>query len=144
MYDEPYLTMTGNTTADPELRFTPSGKAVANFTVAHTPQRKDGDKWVDGDPLFVRVSCWNQLAEHVAESFKKGHRVTVRGALYARNWETDQGEKRTSIEMTADDVAASVKYATVDVKKAARSGANTGPATDPWTGEAATLTERPA
>lgn len=146
MSTTPDLTMTGNLTGDPELRFTASGVAVANFTVAYTPRRKaDDGKYVDGTTLFMRCNAWRHLAEHVAESLGKGARVTVRGELVQREWETDKGEKRYAVELRADEVAASLQYATASVKRAARSnGDDVPPPADPWTGEAADQRDRPA
>jgi single-strand DNA-binding protein len=99
MNGTPQIVVTGNLTADPDLRFTASGKAVATFTVAHTPRVKQDNQWVDGAPLFLRCTAWQVLAEHVAQSLQRGHRVTVRGTLRTNQW-TDKtaGELRTSIE----------------------------------------------
>lgn len=144
--DDPQVTISGNLTADPELRFTPSGVAVASFSVAHTPRIKRGDEWVDGTTLFLRCTAWRHLAEHVAESLSKGQRVTVRGTLKANTFEDSKtGEKRTIIECTAEDVGASLVYATAKVSKATRGGrADDAPLPeDPWTGEVPTETERP-
>lgn len=146
MSGETIITIVGNVTADPELRFTPSGAAVANFTVAATPRvfDKQANEWRDGDALFMRVSAWRQLAENVAESVRKGHRVIVQGKLKQRSYETREGEKRTVVEMEADEVGPSLRYATAKVNKAERSGgssgggggfgggASTGAADDPW------------
>ena len=143
MSTEPQLVMTGNLTADPELRFTASGVAVANFTVAYTPRRRtESGDYVDGTTLFMRCNAWRHLAEHVAESLSKGARVTVRGTLEQREWKDDKGEKRYAVELTIDDVAASLQYATVSVRKAVRSNGAPAPV-DPFTGEAATATARP-
>jgi single-strand DNA-binding protein len=143
-FDQPELTMTGNLTADPELRFTTSGIAVAAFTVAWTPQVKQGDKWTDDTDhaLFLRCTAWRYLAEHVTASLSRGDRVTVRGTLRGNTWQDKEtGDKRTSVELTCTDVGTSLQYATAAPKKATRSS---GPApTDPYTGEAATERERP-
>jgi single-strand DNA-binding protein len=146
MAGETVITVVGNLTADPELRFTPSGAAVANFTVASTPRTYDkasGD-WKDGDALFLRCSIWRQAAENVAESLTRGMRVMVTGSLKQRSYETAQGEKRTVVELEAEDVAPSLKYATAKVNKVERKGgSNTGgnaskprkaAASDPWGG----------
>lgn len=142
MAGETTLTIIGNLTADPELRFTPSGAAVANFTVASTPRTYDKaqDKWVDGSTLFMRCSIWRQAAENAAESLKKGTRVIVVGRLVSRSYETREGEKRTVMELQAEDVGASIKLATVEVRKASRGSdsyggsdrRNSPPADDPW------------
>lgn len=133
-------TVTGNITADPELRFTQSGAAVANFTVVSTPRVKRGDQWEDGDPFFLRCNIWRQAAENVAESLAKGARVIVTGRLKQRSFETREGEKRTVVEMEVDEVGPSLKYATATVNKVARQAGNAGswsgggstPADDPW------------
>lgn len=144
-FDDPQVTISGNLTADPELRFTPSGVAVASFSVAHTPRIKRGDEWVDGTTLFLRCTAWRHLAEHVAESLSKGQRVTVRGTLRANEWTDEKsGDRRTSIECTAEDVGASLLYATATVKKATRAGGDVPPPEDPWSGETATEAARPA
>jgi len=132
------VTAIGNLTADPELRFTPSGAAVANFTVASTPRRlnKDTQQWEDGAPVFLRCSVWRQAAENVAESFTRGDRVVVTGVLRQRSYETKEGEKRTVMEVEADEVAASTKWATVKVTKSGRGGGGGqsygAPVDDPW------------
>ena len=131
MAGEPVVTIIGNATGDAELRFLPSGVAVANFTVAQTPRTKKGDEWEDGETMFVRCAAWRDLAEHVAESVKKGMRLIVTGRLHVRSYETDQGEKRTNIELTVDDVGASMRFATVTAQRAERTSAPQGG--DPWT-----------
>jgi single-strand DNA-binding protein len=137
MANEPVVTITGNLTADPELRFLPSGKAVANFTLVSTNRVKKGDEWVDGDPTFFRVSCWERMAENVVESLSKGSRATVTGRLASRAYETKEGEKRSSLEIQADDVAASLRYATAALTKATGASTASRPAAqqqaaDPW------------
>lgn len=119
MSGETHLTVTGNLTADPELRFTPGGHAVANFAVASTPRRLDRTtgEWVDGDPLFIRCSAWRTLAQNVCNSLAKGHRVTVVGVLRVRNFDRDDGSKGTSVEMIVDEVGPSLLYATAKVAK---------------------------
>jgi len=136
------LTITGNLTADPELRFTPSGAAVAGFTVAFTPRRfdKTTGEWADGTTTFLTCAAWRQLGEHAAESLRRGSRVVVTGSLITETWEKD-GEHRSAVKLVCDDIGASLAYATVDIHKAARSDA--APASDPWTGEAATERTRP-
>lgn len=150
MAGETVITVIGNLTADPELRFTPSGAAVANFTVASTPRRFDRQQsqWVDGDTLFLRCSIWRDAAENVAESLTKGMRVIAQGRLVQRSFETREGEKRTVVEMEADEVGPSLRYATAKVNKVSRGGGGGGfggndggggqqsggqaPADDPW------------
>jgi single-strand DNA-binding protein len=135
---ETVITVIGNLVADPELRFTPSGAAVANFTVASTPRTFDkaSGEWKDGDALFLRCNVWRQAAENVAESLTRGMRVMVSGRLRQRSYEHD-GQKRTVIELEVDEVGPSLKYATAKVNKVSRdnSGAprrGSGPADDPW------------
>src|SRR5881628_1827664 len=124
MAGETTITVVGNLTDDPELRFTPSGAAVANFTVASTPRflDKQTNEWKDGDALFLRCSIWRQAAENVAESLQKGARVIVQGRLKQRSFETREGEKRTVIELDVDEIGPSLKYATAKVNKAGRGG----------------------
>lgn len=133
MAGDTIITVVGNLTADPELRFTPSGAAVANFTVASTPRKfnRDTSEWEDGEPLFLRCSLWRQAAENVAESLSKGTRVIVQGRLVQRSYETSEGEKRTVMELQVDEIGPSLRYATAKVNKAGRSsgGASAG---DPW------------
>ncbi len=156
MAGETIVTVVGNLTADPELRFTPSGAAVANFTVAATPRTFDrqSGEWKDGDALFMRCNVWRQAAENVAETLTRGMRVMVSGRLRQRSFETREGEKRTVVELEVDEVGPSLKYATAKVNKVSRgsgsggfggdgsgSGSSTGgdggfggnaPADDPW------------
>jgi len=124
MAGETIITVVGNLTNDPELRFTPSGAAVASFTVASTPRTFDkaSNEWKDGDALFLRCSVWRQAAENVAESLQRGARVIVQGRLQQRSFETKEGEKRTVVEMQADEVGPSLKYATAKVNKTTRGG----------------------
>ena len=111
MAGETVITVIGNLTDDPELKFTPSGAAVANFTVASTPRTfdKQTNEWKDGDALFLRCAAWRQLAENVAESLQKGQRVIVHGALQIRNFERQDGSKGTSVEINVDEVGPSLK-----------------------------------
>jgi len=143
MAGETVITVVGNITDDPELRFTPSGAAVANFTVASTPRtmNKQTNEWEDGEALFLRCSIWRQAAENVAESLQKGARVIVQGRLKARTWETREGEKRTSFEVDVDEIGPSLKWATAKVTRAQRSGGGggysggapqSGGQSDPW------------
>jgi single-strand DNA-binding protein len=122
------ITVVGNLTADPELRFTPSGAAVANFTVASTPRIFDrqSNEWKDGDALFMRCSIWREAAENVAESLTRGSRVIVTGRLKQRSYETREGEKRTVVEVEVDEIGPSLRYATAKVNKASRSGGGGG------------------
>ena len=125
MAGETTITVIGNLTNDPELRFTPSGAAVANFTVASTPRTFDrqSNDWKDGETLFMRCSVWRDAAENVAESLQRGSRVLVTGRLKSRSYETKEGEKRTVVELDVDEVGPSLRYATAKVAKTARSGA---------------------
>jgi single-strand DNA-binding protein len=122
------LTVIGNLTDDPELRFTPSGAAVANFTVASTPRILDKatNEWKDGDALFLRCSVWRQAAENVAESLQRGSRVMVTGRLRQRSYETKEGEKRTVVELEVDEIGPSLRFATAKVTKASRGGGGGG------------------
>jgi single-strand DNA-binding protein len=139
---ETVITVIGNLTADPELRFTPSGAAVANFTVASTPRTLDRQtgEWKDGEALFLRCNIWRQAAENTAESLTRGMRVIVSGRLRQRSFETREGEKRTVVEMEVDEVGPSLRYATAKVNKAIRQGGASGsggygsaaPVDDPW------------
>jgi single-strand DNA-binding protein len=124
MAGETVITVVGNLVDDPELRFTPSGAAVANFRIASTPRTfdKQSNEWKDGDALFLSCSVWRQAAENVAESLQKGMRVVVQGRLRSRQYETREGEKRTVFEIEVDEVGPSLKYATAKVTRAARSG----------------------
>jgi len=141
MAGETVITVVGNLVEDPELRFTPSGAAVAAFRIASTPSRfnKDTSKWEDGDSLFLRCSVWRQAAENVAESLQRGMRVIVQGRLKQREWETKEGEKRTSYEIDVDEVGPSLKFATAKVVKTQRgsggggfSGGGQQADNDPW------------
>ena len=140
MAGETPITVVGNLTADPELRFTPSGAAVANFTVASTPRNFDRqtNEWKDGEALFLNCSVWRQAAENAAESLQRGMRVVVSGRLKARSFETREGEKRTVFEIDVDEVGPSLKYATAKVTKTSRSGGMqggggaSGGGDDPW------------
>jgi single-strand DNA-binding protein len=128
MSGETVITVIGNLTGDPELRFTPSGAAVANFTVASTPRTFDrqSNEWKDGDTLFLRCSIWREAAESVAESLTKGTRVIVTGRLVQRSYETREGEKRTVYELQVDEVGPSLRYATAKVTRTQRSGGGGG------------------
>ena len=137
------ITLVGNLTADPELRFTQAGIAVAGFTVASTPRIFDraSGEWKDGDALFLRCTLWRQPAENVAETLTKGARVIVTGRLKQRSYDTREGEKRTVVEVDVDEIGPSLRYATARVTRAGKTA--TTPATtrggdehggDPWTG----------
>ena len=128
MAGETVITIVGNLTSDPELRFTPSGAAVANFTVASTSRTldKNTNEWKDADTLFVRCNIWREAAENVAESLHKGMRVVVQGRLKLRSYETKEGDKRSSLELEVDEVGPSLKSATAKVTKAQRSGGGGG------------------
>jgi single-strand DNA-binding protein len=141
MAGETTITVIGNLTADPELRFTPSGAAVASFTVASTPRTFDraSGEWKDGEALFLRCNIWRQAAENVAESLTRGMRVLVSGRLRQRSFETREGEKRTVVELEVDEVGPSLRYATAKVNKVSRGQGSGGygsgggaPADDPW------------
>ncbi|WP_285240093.1 single-stranded DNA-binding protein [Pseudarthrobacter sp. MEB009] len=125
MAGETTITVIGNLTNDPELRFTPSGAAVANFTIASTPRTFDrtSNEWKDGEALFLRAAVWKDAAENVAESLTKGMRVIVQGRLKSRSYETKEGEKRTVIELEVDEIGPSLKYANAKVNRTQRSGA---------------------
>lgn len=156
MAGETLITIVGNLTGDPELRFTPSGAAVANFTVASTPRTFDrqSNEWKDGETLFMRCSVWRDAAENVAESLSRGTRVVVTGRLKSRSYDTKEGEKRTVIELDVDEVGPSMKYATAKVNKTSRGGSGggfgggdsgSGGGQDPWaTGGAAPQGGAPA
>jgi single-strand DNA-binding protein len=128
MAGETVITVIGNLTGDPELRFTPSGAAVANFTVASTPRTFDrqSNEFKDGDTLFMRCSIWREVAENVAESLTKGTRVIVTGRLVQRSYETREGEKRTVVELQVDEVGPSLRYASAKVTRTQRSGGGGG------------------
>ena len=140
MAGETPITLIGNLTSDPELRFTPNGAAVANFTVASTPRTFDRqtNEWRDGDSMFINCSVWRQYAENVAESLSKGTRVIVSGRLKSRSYETKEGEKRTVVELDVDEVGPSLRYASAKVTKTQRGGGGGGfggqqqAGSDPW------------
>jgi single-strand DNA-binding protein len=147
MAGDTIITVIGNITGDPELRFTPSGAAVANFTVASTPRQFDrqSNEWKDGETLFMRCSVWRDAAENVAESLQRGTRVIVSGRLKSRSYETKEGEKRTVVEMEVDEVGPSLRYATAKVNRTQRGtggggfsggggqqGGGGGQQEDPW------------
>jgi single-strand DNA-binding protein len=144
MAGDTVITVVGNLTADPELRFTPSGAAVASFTIASTPRTFDraSNEWKDGEALFLRCSLWRQAAENAAESLQRGMRVIAQGRLQQRSYETREGEKRTVIEMTVDEIGPSLRYASAKVNRTTRGSSSGGgfgssgseglPADDPW------------
>jgi single-strand DNA-binding protein len=142
MAGETVITVVGNLTSDPELRYTQNGLAVANFTIASTPRSFDraSNDWKDGDALFLRASVWREFAEHVAGSLTKGSRVVATGRLKQRSYETKEGEKRTSIELEVDEIGPSLRYATAQVTRTSSSregggggGAGRGQVADePW------------
>lgn len=123
MAGETVITVVGNLVADPELRYTQSGLAVANFTIASTPRTFDraNNEWKDGEALYLRASVWREFAEHVAGSLTKGSRVIATGRLRSRSYETKEGEKRTSIELDVDEIGASLRFATVQISRATSS-----------------------
>ncbi|MGO4297127.1 single-stranded DNA-binding protein [Glutamicibacter sp. MCAF14] len=122
MAGETVITVIGNLTADPELRFTPSGSAVANFTIASTPRTFDrqANEWKDGEALFLRASLWREAAENVAETLTKGTRVIAQGRLRSRAYDTKEGERRTVMELEVDEIGPSLKYASAKVTRSAR------------------------
>ncbi|WP_425310534.1 single-stranded DNA-binding protein [Ammonicoccus fulvus] len=128
MAGETIITLVGNLTGDPELRFTPSGAAVANFTVASTPRNFDRqtNEWKDGEAMFINCSVWRQAAENVAESLQKGTRVIVQGRLKSRSYETREGERRTVFEIDVDEVGPSLRYASAKVTKTGGGGGQGG------------------
>ncbi len=140
MAGETTITVIGNLTADPELRFVPSGHAVANFTVASTPRHLDrqSGEWTDGEATFLRCTIWRQAAEHAAESLTRGTRVIVTGRLKQRSYETRDGDKRTVIELDVDEIGPSLRFATATITKTNRSGTTAAATTDPWSTTAAT------
>jgi single-strand DNA-binding protein len=136
MAGETIITVVGNLTADPELRYTQNGVAVANFTIASTPRNFDraSGEWKDGEALFMRASVWREFAEHVASSLTKGARVVATGRLRQRSYETKEGEKRTSIELEVDEIGPSLRYATAQVQR--QSSAGKGAVEDAWSAPA--------
>lgn len=137
MSGETIITVVGNLTADPEVRFTQGGAAVCGFTVASTPRtyNKNTSEWEDGQALFMRCTVWRQVAENVGESLTRGMRVIVQGRLTQRSYDTKEGEKRTVVEMQVDEVGPSLRYVSATVNKVAREKGNYQPATvadDPW------------
>lgn len=138
MAGETIITVIGNLTADPELRYTQNGLAVANFTIASTPRdfNKQTNEWVDGEALFLRCSVWREFAEHVAGSLTKGSRVIASGRLKQRSYETKEGEKRTSYELDVDEIGPSLRYATASVTRVqGQGGSQRGSAAateEPW------------
>ena len=151
MAGETVITVVGNLTSDPELRYTQNGLAVANFTIASTPRSFDraSNDWKDGDALFLRASVWREFAEHVAGSLTKGSRVVATGRLKQRSYETKEGEKRTSMELEIDEIGPSLRYATAQVTRASssregggggggapRGGSSPQVANEPWAASA--------
>ena len=145
MAGDTIITIVGNLTADPEMRFTPSGAAVASFTVASTPRTFDraAGEWKDGETLFMRCSIWRDAAENVAESLTKGTRVIAQGRLVQRSFTTREGENRTVVEMQVDEIGPSLRYAKAQVTRQPRGGGQVTPtafgsgnvpmaAQDPW------------
>lgn len=138
------LTIVGNLTGDPELRYTPSGAAVARFTVAHTPRKLDraSGEWTDGEPTYLDCTAWRHLAEHVAESLTRGARVIVAGTLRTERWETPEGDKRSRMVLDVDACGPELTYATAKPQKMARRQG--GPADDAWATASATRPVSPA
>jgi single-strand DNA-binding protein len=121
-----HVAITGNLTDDPEVTFTPGGAAVCNFRLAVTPRVREGDTWKDGETSFFRITAWRQLAEHVGDSLSKGDRVIVLGQLRARSWETPEGERRSVVEVTAEEVGPSLKWATAKPERTKANGRTAG------------------
>lgn len=153
MAGDTQITLVGNLVADPELRFTPSGQAVANFRVASTPRffdRQTND-WKDGEALFLSCNVWRQYAENVSESLTKGMRVIVVGRLKQRSWETKEGEKRTVMEIDVDEIGPALRSATAKVTRVDRSsgggggfgGGSDAPMRDPWATNSAPISDEP-
>lgn len=138
MAGEPVVTIIGNVAGEPQLRFSPGGVAVLNFTLANTPRNKDrqSDQWVDGETMWVRVTAFRKDAENAAESLQKGTRVIATGRLSQEVWTDKEGQERTSLKLLADEIGASMKFATLEVKKAARGSEaprrQAEPEFDPW------------
>ena len=134
MSGETVITVVGNLTSDPEIRFTPSGAGVANFTIASTPRTfdKNSNEWKNGEALFLRCSIWREAASNVAESLERGMRVIAQGRLKQRSFETREGEKRTVIELEVDEIGPSVRYATAKVNRAERGSQQRAPRGDEW------------
>jgi single-strand DNA-binding protein len=128
------VTIVGNLTDDPELRYTPQGAAVANFSVAVNRRVRDPqtNEWKDGDASFFRINVWRQLAENVAESLARGTRVVVTGQLRQRSWETAEGDKRSVVEIEADEVGPSLRWATAKVEKTPRAGGSSAGSDSDW------------
>ncbi|WP_129664434.1 single-stranded DNA-binding protein [Phytoactinopolyspora endophytica] len=148
MAGETVITIVGNLTDDPELRFTPSGAAVANFTIASTPRtfNRQSNTWEDGEALFMRCSAWRQAAENIAESLQRGMRVVAQGRLRQRSFETQDGQKRTVVEMEVDEIGPSLRFATAKVTRTQRQGGGGGGGfgggapqggNDPWASQGA-------
>jgi single-strand DNA-binding protein len=143
MAGETTLTVIGNLTNDPELRFSPGGDAVANFTIASTPRTFDrnSNEWKDGETLFLRAAVWRETAENVAESLTKGMRVIASGRLKSRSYETKEGEKRTVIELEVDEIGPSLKNANAKVNRTQRNGGQGGQSTGQWGGNQPTQSD---
>jgi single-strand DNA-binding protein len=135
------ITLIGNLTDAPEVRFTPSGVAVCKFTVASTPRIRKGDEWVDGEPTFMACTAWRQLAENAGESLPKGARVIVTGRLRTERWENKDGEKRSRVVLDVDGVGPDLTYATAEIRKMSRHG---GDPADPWATASRTRPAEPA
>lgn len=143
MANEPTVTIIGNLTADPEVRFARDGKAVANFTIANSPRSYDrnSNQWVEGDPLFVRASVWGDYAQHVADSLSKGMRVIAYGRLKSQAWTDKQGNKRSDLRLEVEDIGPCLRFATAQVARASQGNSNgsnfaqpqqQASAPDPW------------
>jgi single-strand DNA-binding protein len=136
------VTMVGNLTDDPELRYTPQGAAVANFRIAVNHRFKDAaGNWQDGETSYFRINCWRQLAENIAESLTRGSRVIVTGRLKMRQWESQEGEKRSVVEIEADEIGPSLRFATAKVEKTTKSGGGGGGGGGDWESSGAPMDE---
>jgi single-strand DNA-binding protein len=122
-----HVTITGNLTDDPEVSFTPAAAAVCNFRLAVTPRIRQGDRWTDGDTSFFRITAWRDLATHIGDSLSKGDRVIVQGQLRTRSWETPEGERRSVVEVQAEEVGPSLKWATAKPQRTGKAKAGNGP-----------------
>lgn len=138
MAGETIITVVGNLTGDPELRYTQNGLAVSNFTIASTPRNFDRstNEWKDGEALFLRASVWREAAEHVASSLTKGSRVIASGRLKQRSYETKEGERRTSIELEVDEIGPSLRYATAQVTRTQSRNGGASNSESAWAGNA--------
>lgn len=130
--NEPLITVVGNLTADPEVKYTQAGLAVVNFTIASTPRVKDGDQWKDGEALFLRASAWRDLAENIGQALHKGSRVVAQGRLTSRSYETKEGEKRTSLELQIEDIGVGIPRTKPNAQRGGPTQVAGSPTTPPF------------